>query len=613
MVFAAGSIFDPIYNFFGTILAFFYGIIPNLGVSIILLTVVVMLVLFPLTAKQAKSMMPMQRAQPEIKKLQAKYKNDRAKLNEEMMKFYQENKINPLAGCLPAPGPDADLPRAVPRDARARTSTSRRRPTSTPRSAPARTGTLHTNECNVPKLGAPEPAVVPRAWTSRRARPACHRRVPRRAPLLHPRRPRDRHRLPPGPPEPAQRAEHDSQMAMISTVLPIAFGLFSLQFPAGLVLYFLVSNLWRLGQQELIMRKITRPGQGRGRAIEAKARTSVIDVEERRHVGVRRRRAGCGSCSSSRPRANGDEPNGDDGNGASARTGPRSRATPGARQGERPRARQADGAQPGAKPTTGSRARSTWSGCQRAPRRRNNKKRKAALTARSRRTSSPPSRRHAPQCTSRDERSRWSGWRQPVAPIAEALDAALDELGVDEDDVEYEVLEQPEERAPRRGFGGSGGPDPRSGEADLAREAGGAPAPQPPRRRSAGPRSDGAVATVGTGGSARPAADESPAGAGAAPHGQGRSRPEGAEPSESGAAARRGRRGGRAAAARRRHCGGVAAAAASECDARQRPTTKGNTVDTIEHDVPIEEQAEAAEGSPRVWSTPSTSVRRSRA
>src|SRR6478672_1583614 len=101
MVFAAGSIFDPIYNFFGTILAFFYGIIPNLGVSIILLTVVVMLALFPLTAKQAKSMMAMQRAQPEIKKLQAKYKGDRQKLNEEMMKYYQENKINPLAGCLP--------------------------------------------------------------------------------------------------------------------------------------------------------------------------------------------------------------------------------------------------------------------------------------------------------------------------------------------------------------------------------------------------------------------------------------------------------------------------------------------------------------------------------
>ena len=50
------------------------------------------------------------------------------------------------------------------------------------------------------------------------------------------------------------------QMAMITSILPIAFGVFSLNFPAGLVLYFLVSNLWRLGQQELIMHKITRPG-----------------------------------------------------------------------------------------------------------------------------------------------------------------------------------------------------------------------------------------------------------------------------------------------------------------------------------------------------------------
>src|SRR3954452_15664964 len=101
MILAAGSPFDPVYNFFGAILAFFYGIIPNLGVSIILLTILVMLVMFPLTAKQAKSMMAMQRAQPEIKKLQAKYKNDKQKLNEEMMKFYKENSINPLGGCLP--------------------------------------------------------------------------------------------------------------------------------------------------------------------------------------------------------------------------------------------------------------------------------------------------------------------------------------------------------------------------------------------------------------------------------------------------------------------------------------------------------------------------------
>ena len=66
-----------------------------------MLTVVVRLILFPLTAKQAKSMIAMQRAQPEIKKLQAKYKNDKQKLNEEMMKFYKENSINPLGGVSP--------------------------------------------------------------------------------------------------------------------------------------------------------------------------------------------------------------------------------------------------------------------------------------------------------------------------------------------------------------------------------------------------------------------------------------------------------------------------------------------------------------------------------
>ena len=93
--------FDPIYNVIGWALAQLYALIPNFGVSIILLTLIIMGLLFPLTAKQAKSMIAMQRVQPEIKKLQAKHKGDRQKLNEEMMKFYQENKINPLAGCLP--------------------------------------------------------------------------------------------------------------------------------------------------------------------------------------------------------------------------------------------------------------------------------------------------------------------------------------------------------------------------------------------------------------------------------------------------------------------------------------------------------------------------------
>ncbi len=76
------AIWDGIREGLGSVLAFFYSIVPNSGVAIILLTIAVRLALFPLTAKQAKSMIAMQRVQPEIKKLQAKYKNDKQKLNE---------------------------------------------------------------------------------------------------------------------------------------------------------------------------------------------------------------------------------------------------------------------------------------------------------------------------------------------------------------------------------------------------------------------------------------------------------------------------------------------------------------------------------------------------
>src|SRR5205809_4984814 len=69
--------------------------------SIIALTVVVRAALIPLTLKQFKSMQALQRLQPEIKELQAKYKDDKQRLNQEMMKFYQENKVNPLGSCLP--------------------------------------------------------------------------------------------------------------------------------------------------------------------------------------------------------------------------------------------------------------------------------------------------------------------------------------------------------------------------------------------------------------------------------------------------------------------------------------------------------------------------------
>ena len=96
------SVFQPLIDFFEEILKFFHDSFGfSWGWSIVALTVVVRAALMPLTIKQFKSMQNMARFQPEIKKLQEKYKGDRERLNQEMMKFYRENKVNPFASCLP--------------------------------------------------------------------------------------------------------------------------------------------------------------------------------------------------------------------------------------------------------------------------------------------------------------------------------------------------------------------------------------------------------------------------------------------------------------------------------------------------------------------------------
>lgn len=78
-----------------------YSFTGDYGWAIVLLTVALRLALVPLTVKQTKSMYELQRIQPKIKQLQEKYKNDKEKLQEETLKFYQENKVNPFGGCLP--------------------------------------------------------------------------------------------------------------------------------------------------------------------------------------------------------------------------------------------------------------------------------------------------------------------------------------------------------------------------------------------------------------------------------------------------------------------------------------------------------------------------------
>jgi len=84
-----------------SILQFFYKISHNYGIAIILLTFIVRVVFIPLTYKSFKSMKGLQTLQPEIQKLQKKYKDDRAELNKAMMELYKNHKVNPLGGCLP--------------------------------------------------------------------------------------------------------------------------------------------------------------------------------------------------------------------------------------------------------------------------------------------------------------------------------------------------------------------------------------------------------------------------------------------------------------------------------------------------------------------------------
>jgi len=246
---------DPLYNFFGSVLAFFYAIIPNEGVAIILLTITVMLVLFPLTAKSARSMLSMQRLQPEIKKLQAKHKGDRQKLNEEMMKLYQEHKVNPLGGCLPLV---VQFPVFI-----------------------ALFHVLRSTVATVPKgsqLYKDIVAAKPNGLTflsmdlSLKATDT-HSSLLAALPYFilvglvvltgYFQSKQTQRNTPPGA---------NTQMMMIGKVLPIVFGVISLNFPAGLVVYFFVSNLWRVGQQELIMRKIApRDHLKTGGAIDAKS------------------------------------------------------------------------------------------------------------------------------------------------------------------------------------------------------------------------------------------------------------------------------------------------------------------------------------------------------
>ena len=258
--------FDFVAEPLAALLAFFYSIVPSYAVAIFMLTLVIMMVLTPLTLKSTRSMTAMQELQPEIKALQAKHRGDRQKLNEEMMKLYQERGVNPLGGCLPMlvqlpfffaiftviqgltrtpAGSDAFDPKFVSPDTQLYKDLVGQTEMVSFGIDLARSANEVLRESFVDSL----PYLLLVGFTALFAylqqRQLAHRRRDSGAPAL------------------------PSQQQMLMKVLPYIGVFFAFFFPAALVIYWVTSSLWRIGQQSYI-----------NRTMKVAPAASVVDVTE---------------------------------------------------------------------------------------------------------------------------------------------------------------------------------------------------------------------------------------------------------------------------------------------------------------------------------------------
>lgn len=246
------------FKFLAEVLSFFFSITHSYGFAIVLLTVTVRLVLFPLTAKQTRSMAAMSRVQPKVKKLQAEYKDDRQKLNEELMKFYKQEGINPAAGCLPlvlqipvfiglfrvigglsrssnlswlqinVPNPnylskDSEMYRSIVKSGGQLLSWG----IDLAQTASGVGGSVLNR---LPYVGL----VVAYAASGWVQQAMASKHTPQAA------------------------TGQAAQMQKIMKIFPVFMGIFSYNMPAGLVVYWFASNIWTIGQQELLFRTMPK-------------------------------------------------------------------------------------------------------------------------------------------------------------------------------------------------------------------------------------------------------------------------------------------------------------------------------------------------------------------
>jgi len=245
------NIFQPLIDVFDEVLVLFHDKVGlSWGMSIIALTVVVRILLLPLTLKQFKSMQALQRLAPEMKALQEKHKGDKQAQQQAMMEFYRENKVNPFGSCLPLV---AQLPVFLALFYMLRKD-------------------LKVDICGGPQGGLEEAA---RQMGKSISSIGCDKVDPGSASFLFINDLTDK----------ATGATlvvllvlyvgsqllssvlmmsvtTDRNQRMIMMALPFVFVPFILSFPAGLIVYWITTNLWTVGQQYILRRTAGLPVLG---------------------------------------------------------------------------------------------------------------------------------------------------------------------------------------------------------------------------------------------------------------------------------------------------------------------------------------------------------------
>jgi YidC/Oxa1 family membrane protein insertase len=268
---------------FAGALAGFYDIIPSFGLAIILLTLAVRVILLPLSIKQTRSMREMQRIQPEIKRLQQKYKGNRQKMNEELMALYKEHSVNPFGGCLPllmqfpvlialfyvirAPLKylGYSVPEGTPANAVVEAKNFVAQNASGLMDTLQDSSLVHalreTGAAVYRFVGLRLDCSASNVWSQGHAAGgACPEGFVQFAPYIvlvllmglttwYQQRQMTASR---GAPADAQT----QQMQMFAKIMPLMLMVFSFSFPSGVVLYWLTTNLWTIGQQRLVLRAV---------------------------------------------------------------------------------------------------------------------------------------------------------------------------------------------------------------------------------------------------------------------------------------------------------------------------------------------------------------------